>query len=197
MSQKTENRRAALRERLLEAAEIRMARDGVETLRARDLAQDAGCSVGAIYNVFEDLTALAMAVNARTFLKIGQGVAEVSDPDLPPAEHLTRLAHAYLGFARQNTGLWRALFDLNTRTDDDIPSWYTNALDTLFDHIRAPVAQLFPTEDAAGVDLMTRTLFSAIHGVISLGLAQRISAVPDDRIEEMIAKLLRSVSEKS
>ncbi len=196
MSQKTENRRAELRTRLLDAAEVRITTNGARTLRARDLAKDAGCSLGAIYNVFEDMTALVMAVNGRTFLEIGKDVAAVSDPTLSPAEQLTRLSLAYLNFARTHTGRWRALFDLEMGQGDDVPDWYLGALENLFAHINAPVAQLFPDMDEDGVSLMTRTLFSAIHGIVSLGLEHRISAVPDDQIELMISKLLTSVSEK-
>jgi len=40
-------------------------------LRARDFAADAGCSLGAIFNVFDDLNAIVMAVNGRAFRKLG------------------------------------------------------------------------------------------------------------------------------
>jgi len=55
MAGKVEARRAALRDALIHHAEIRIERDGLKNLRARDLAKDAGCALGAIYNVFGDL----------------------------------------------------------------------------------------------------------------------------------------------
>lgn len=196
MSEKTEKRRAALRERLLDAAEIRIAREGLHTLRARDLAGDAECSLGAIYNVFDDLTGLIMAVNGRTFLRIGEQVGAVADPSLPPDEHLIRLSDAYLNFARNNTGAWRALFDLDTGQGDEVPDWYVAALNDLFARINQPVSQLFPNDTDEEIALMSRTLFSAVHGIISLGLENRISAVPESQIEQMIRKLLESIAGK-
>ena len=44
------------------------------------------------------------------------------------------------------------------------------------------------------IDLMTRALFSSVHGMVLLGLERRISAVPLDRIEDMIAVVLRNVT---
>jgi hypothetical protein len=42
--------------------------------------------------------------------------------------------------------------------------------------------------------MMTRTLFSSVHGIVHLGLQRRISGVPIARMEEMIAILLSNVT---
>ena len=55
MAGKVAVRREVLRKSLIDIATQRIARDGLSALRARDLAGDAGCAVGAIYNVFGDL----------------------------------------------------------------------------------------------------------------------------------------------
>ena len=57
---------AALRERLIDAAERTVAANGLAGLRARDLAREAGCAVGTIYNVFEHLDELILCVGWRT-----------------------------------------------------------------------------------------------------------------------------------
>lgn len=195
MSEKTERRKSALREGLVKAAEVRMARDGLRSLRARDLARDAGCSLGAIYNVFDDLNAIIMAVNGRTFLALGQAVTAsmAGAGDETPNQRLIVMSNAYLRFASNNNNLWRALFNLQMTTDGPVPEWYLRAMGQLFAHIAAPLRELFPEKDADGIDLMTRTLFSSIHGIVLLGLARRISGVPVERIEEMMAQLLSQI----
>jgi len=51
------------------------------------LAADAGCSLGATFNVFDDFNAIVMAVNGRAFRKLGASwvgeitVAEVLSPN--------------------------------------------------------------------------------------------------------------------
>src|SRR5580700_10611737 len=63
---KTSDRRTALRRALIAAAERMIDERGHQALRARELAQDVGCALGAIYNVFPDLDALILAVKAQT-----------------------------------------------------------------------------------------------------------------------------------
>ncbi|NSY38437.1 TetR/AcrR family transcriptional regulator [Leisingera sp. ANG59] len=198
MAGKVEARKAALRQKLVEAAEIRIARDGAGALRARDLAQDAGCAVGAIYNVFDDLTAIIMAVNGRTFQKLGAAVeASVAGAEAePPSRRLILMSNAYLHFAVENTKLWRAMFDLRMAAGDAVPEWYMTALDDLFANIARPVGELFPDKDPGEAALMVRALFSAVHGIVLLGLEQRISGVPPERIEQMIAQVLEQIGSR-
>lgn len=193
MATKTQIRREQLRDKLIDAAEQRIARDGLGDLRARDLARDAGCALGAIYNVFEDLNGLTMAVNGRTFRRLGQAVGSSFDGSEAPAQRLIVMSTAYLHFADANTNLWRALFDLQMADDGPVPDWYREALKELFAYIAEPVGQLFPDLDRAELDLMTRALFSSVHGIVTLGLENRISGVPPEQIERMIAQVLSRI----
>lgn len=196
MTTKSQLRREQLREKLIEAAEFRIDRDGLNDLRARDLSKDAGCALGAIYNVFEDLNAIIMAVNGRTFRRLGQEVGSSFDGSEPPVQRLVVMSVAYLNFADQNTNLWRALFDLQMADDGPVPDWYRDALRGLFAYIAEPVGQLFPDLDRVEADLMTRALFSSVHGIVTLGLENRISGVPPDQIERMITQVLSRIGNK-
>jgi len=193
-----QDRHDDLRTRLTDIAEATIRESGLAAVRARDLAGQAGCSVGAIYNVFTDLNGVVMAVNARTFLRLGAGVAEsvAGQGGLTPTERLIRMAHAYLHFAVANPREWRTLFDLQMTTDT-VPAWYLAELQQLFSQIAAPLTELFPDRDAGAIGLLTRTLFSAVHGIVLLGLERRISGLPPERIEDMIALLLRNVASQT
>ncbi|OED49798.1 TetR family transcriptional regulator [Rhodobacteraceae bacterium (ex Bugula neritina AB1)] len=199
MAGKVEARKAALREKLVEAAEIRIARDGAGALRARDLAQDAGCALGAIYTAYDDLNAIIMAVNGRTFRKLGVAVrASVAEADSePPTRRLILMSNAYLHFADANTNLWRALFDLQMQSGGAVPDWYMAALEDLFANIAQPVSELFPDKGAEDAGLMVRALFSSVHGIVLLGLERRISGVPPEQIERMIAQVLNQIGQPS
>ena len=190
MAGRSEARKAALKERLTDLAETRIAAEGAGALRARDLAKAAECSVGQIYNVFPDMNALVMEVNGRTFRRIHARVGASVDKGQPPVDQLIALSRAYLAFAAEERSLWRALFDLET-TEDQAPEWYLRALEELFAHIAVPVAALFPELGREDVGRMTRALFSSIHGIVLLGLERRISAVPEAEIARMIELVLR------
>ena len=63
---KAELRRDQLRQALISASERTVETAGLQGLRARALADEVGCSVGAIYNAVDDLDELILLVNTRT-----------------------------------------------------------------------------------------------------------------------------------
>jgi len=195
MAGKVEARRAQLRETLIDVAEKRIAAGGLHALKARDVAKEAGCALGAIYTHFEDMRALTMAVNGRTFRRLGHDVtvAVQSSATDDPHTNLIVMSHAYLAFASENTALWRALFDLEMSTDGPVPNWYLQELAAVFALIAAPLTQIYPDKTQDQLDLSVRTLFSAVHGIVLLGLEKRISAVPLPQIEAMISDLLADI----
>lgn len=195
MARKTEERREKLRERLTDIAERVIAEQGLPALRARDLAAEAGCSVGAIYTVFEDLEALVMAVNGRTFTRLGAAVAaSVEGHAGSPQARLITMSHAYLHFAAANTPAWRAMFELEMSRESAVPDWYVAEIGRLFQHIAEPLGTIFADWTDHKRELMVRALFSSVHGIVLLGLEKRISGVPLDQIEEMIALVLGNVT---
>ncbi|MFD0978047.1 TetR/AcrR family transcriptional regulator [Tropicimonas aquimaris] len=199
MSAKTDARRDALRTCLVDIAERQISEAGLGALKARRLATEAGCSVGAIYNVFSDLNELTMAVNGRTFRRLGAAIeADLADvPGASPQERLVVMSIAYLRFASENEHLWRCLFDLRVTELDAVPAWYLAALEDLFAVIGGPLREIFPDLSATDIALMTRALFSSVHGIVSLGLEQRISGVPRPQIERMIELILSNLTAQS
>ena len=197
MARNTAKRREDLREKLLDIAEADIRENGLAALRARTLAEQAGCAVGAIYNVFDDMTGLILAVNGRTFRRMGAFVSDEmkEGADTSPTGVLVTIAKAYLSFAIENPNLWRALFEVEMSTEGDVPAWYMDELGRLFSIISTPIAELNPDASASEVDLMTRTLFSSVHGIVLLGLEKRISGVPRERMEDMIEYLLKRVTD--
>lgn len=190
----TEERRDALRLRLIDIVERRIAEQGLDAIKARDVAREAGCALGAIYNVVADMNELVMAVNGRTFKRLGRFVSQsLQGRSDAPQDQLVAMSHAYLHFAAENTQSWRALFDLEMSTESRVPDWYVAELAGLFAIIADPLRRLFPDWSATQIDLMTRALFSSVHGMVLLGLEKRISGVPIPRIEEMITVLLSAV----
>ena len=193
MSEKTQARRAALGEALIEAAERRVVSGGLASVKARDLAQDAGCSLGAIYNVYPDLPTLFMEVNARTFAALDEAISASQRDDAPPRDALVAMALAYLEYATTHTNRWRALFDLDLPDDPALSDWYLTRLRGLFAHIHGALVRLWPDRDAGEIEMMTRTLFSSVHGVVLLGLERRFSNIPPEEVGRMIRGLLAEI----
>ena len=196
MARNTEENRGLLRSTLIDIAERSIAEGGLPAIKARALAQAAGCSVGAIYNVFDDLQDLVLAVNGRTFARLGQRVLAALDGNdaQPPTERLIIIAHGYLDFALDHPRLWRALFDLRMAPDTDVPQWYRDDMRNLFAIIEGPVQECFPDFSERDVALMTRALFSSVHGIVLLGLENRLAAVPREELSHTLRMLLQAAT---
>jgi AcrR family transcriptional regulator len=196
-------RREQLKTALVDAAEAIIARDGLAALRARDLAAAAGCALGAIYNAFDDLDAIVFAVNMRTLAlldrdlgealrhKPAAGRANADDPDLG---RLTRLALAYIEFAAKNGPRWRALFEHRLRDDQTAPPWYIAEQNRIFRLVEDPLRAIRPGLAAGELAQMARTVFSAVHGVVSLGLEQKLGEIPPRRLREQTAAIVMAIA---
>jgi AcrR family transcriptional regulator len=191
MAGKVEIRRAALRDALIQHAQTRITADGLKNLRARDLAEDAGCALGAIYNVFGDLNDLVLAVNAGTFKRLGAAVAEsLADAPQDATQQLIVMSHAYHHFAAENFNTWRALFDIERAPGEAAPDWYLHEMGQLFTYIDAPLSVIFPQHTAETRALLTKALFSSVHGIVLLGLDDASAGVPAAQLDEMISLIL-------
>lgn len=153
-----------------------MAADGLAALRARALAERVGCSVGAIYSVFADLDGIILAVNARTLAQIDRAMAGVG-ATADPVAHLVHLATAYLDYAAGARRRWAALFQHTLGDGRTAPDWYARQQETAFSHVEAPLGRLCPGLPVADRGLLARTLFSAVHGMVALGLDEKVAAM--------------------
>ena len=179
---------------LIEAAERAIAAKGLAGLKTRELAREIGCANGAVYNLVEDMDELILRVGSRTLARLDAALnlAE-SSIDASPTEMLVRIALAYCDFAAGNHELWRALFEHRMTQGKPVPEWALSEQMDLFRHIYRPLAGLFPKRPAAELSVTARTLFSAVHGVVTLGLEQKLIAVPIDALRAEIATIVRAM----
>jgi AcrR family transcriptional regulator len=186
-------RRAKLRERLLDAAAKAVATRGLAGLRARDLAAEAGCALGAIYTAFDDLDELILRVNLGTLERLGAAL-DAALAQAAPQDALLALARAYLAFARREEPSWRALFEHRLPAGAPLPEWYAQARNDLFGRLEAPLAAILPGSDPAARAGLARTLFSAVHGVVALGLEEKLEAMPAERLDSRLEALVRLIA---
>jgi AcrR family transcriptional regulator len=200
---KTAERRKELADELLRVAEKTIRRKGLAGLKARELAGEAGCALGAIYNVFPDLDSLILSVNARTLAAFQKHLAaaglneaaEPSDDIDSNIERIVRLAAAYVDFAEENQLLWRALFEHRMAGRRKIPKWYLEAQKPLFALVEKPLRELEPGLGADELALRARNIFAAIHGVVDLGLTQKLADMPVGVLREQVADIARALAE--
>lgn len=197
MSAKREDKKLKLRENLLSSARTRIAGSGLGSLRARDIAEDAGCALGALYTVFQDLDSLILEINVETMQRIDAIAEAALAGEDDPAQQLKVLGRAYLAFARQNLMLWRALFEHPLAEGKPVPEQYAQNLNGLMLRIATPLAQLQPELTGEALIIRARTLFSAVHGLVWMSLDNRFVGLPaailDAELERFIDLLLKGL----
>jgi AcrR family transcriptional regulator len=187
-------RRAKLRDDLIRAAERSISAGGLAALKTRELAREIGCANGAVYNLVDDMDELVLLVGSRTLRRLDAALTEAESAGPPsPTETLVRIAVAYCDFAAENLELWRALFEHRMTPGKPIPEWAVSEQMDLFRHIFAPLAALLPSRSAAELGVTARSLFSAVHGIVLLGLEQKLIAVPVAALRAEIAVVVRAV----
>jgi len=183
---KREEKRAALKQRLIDAARKHINSAGLSNLRAREVTADAGCALGALYNVFEDIDTLILHVNSLTLHELGEALAASSDEEAGANEKLVALASGYLDFACDHYNLWSALFDHRMPNNVPVPEWHLKEHHVLFEQIAVPVKSLKPTATVDEVQALSKALFAAVHGIVSLSLQERFIAVPRKELRQQL-----------
>lgn len=192
---KTADKRQAQLEALIVAAEKRICDHGLASLKARDLAADIGVALGGLYNIVKDMDDLMLRVTTKTLGRLGEAATKATG-NLPMAtrdqaiDRLVAVAHTYLVFAQENLPLWRMVFEV--RISSPLPEWAKQDQLRLFRHIAEPLHVIMPGLDEAALTVRARTLFAAVHGIITLGLEERLIAVPVPKLAEEIAWLTRA-----
>lgn len=187
-------RRTKLRESLILAAERSVSAGGLAALKTRELAREIGVANGAVYNLVADVDELILLVGSRTLARLDAALTEAESVGPPsPAATLVRIAGAYCDFASENLELWRALFEHRMIPGKPVPEWAVSEQMNLFRHIYVPLAALFPKRSPEELGVTARSLFSAVHGMVLLGLEQKLIAVPIEALRREIATIVTAM----
>jgi AcrR family transcriptional regulator len=184
------DRKQELREKLLSVAREMIAERGLLDFSTRKVADAAGTALGSLYTVFVDVDALVFAVNLESFERLDGLMQEAAAGAATAEEKLSALVWAYLGFARAEPHLWRAMFEHQLPEGRTVPAENLEALAGLMQNIAEPLREVNPELDDAARLTRARTLFAAFHGVISMSLDHRLLGVADEALESELRALL-------
>jgi len=110
------------------------------------------------------------------------------------ATELVRLALAYLDFAAAHTVRWRALFEHRMSEARPLPEWFVEQQHALFAQAARPLAALLPELDRDARRTLSRTLFSAVHGIVALGLEEKLASLPLPELRNQLAATLCAIA---
>lgn len=174
---------AALRDELLDAAEVLLRERGDESLvSVNDVVGAVGVTPPSLYAHFADKATLFVEVHARLMASFGDHLASSSAGIADPVEQLRARGHAYLEFARTHPDSYRALFMSSAAANagDDLPEQlmtttsYADLLTNVEACIEAGDIHVAPEQ----ADLVSRTIWALVHGIASMAITMPLAWEP-------------------
>lgn len=139
-----------------------MAETGFAAFSAREVARRVGYSIGTIYNVFESLDHLLVAINSRTFELWTDYLRDRIENG--GGNRIRSLVEAYFGFAREHPKLWMAIYDHRLPDGMAMPDADMEKRRALTRIVFQEIARQLPARSEADIEHLARSLIATVHG---------------------------------
>lgn len=188
-----ERRRARSRTAILEAAEVVFRARGYEAARVEGIAERADMSVGSIYQHFDGKRGLYLTLVDNALELFTQYMARSEDPAFSPLQRVLAGGDAYLRFHLDHPGAFqflafRAPGEDALADDDALEVRVRDRVGLLLDRFARQIDAAIEAGEARPVDAdrLTRFLWGAWNGVISLRLQPDGLRLSDEEIAETL-----------
>src|SRR6476620_5558273 len=162
-----ERERAARRRLIVTTARKLAEADGWDAVTTRRLSTEIEYSQPVLYKHFSGMEQISDAIAVDGFGELAEAILGARAGADGADDALTRIAHAYLDFARDNPAVYDAMFTRATSlrfAAEDTPP----ALTAAFAELRHVVGLVADEQDA---DALTEVLWAALHGLVTLSRA--------------------------
>lgn len=166
-----------LKAAIINAAEELITESGSAQITLRECARRAGVSPAAPAHHFGNLLGILETVAALGFEDLASAM-ETADIALPPAARLRAMGEAYVRFALRSPGRFRVTFGEKIRPSESSNERLRTAAERAFELLRGEVTRLPACAREPSLVLpQTVLLWSTVHGLATLLLDQRLSAL--------------------
>ena len=162
MGRRSDHTRAELEQLITGAGHTLLAEVGYQRFSAREVAKRIGYSVGTIYNVFESLDDLMLAINGRTFLLWADAITQRLAGAGP--DRIAVLVDSYFDFANTNRNLWLAIYDHRLPPGVPFPERYARQRGVLTRIVEDEIAATLPPATRDRAPELARSLLATVHG---------------------------------
>ncbi|WP_110597865.1 MULTISPECIES: TetR/AcrR family transcriptional regulator [Salinicola] len=162
----------ALHAQVMAACDAWLRENPVHTLSLRSLARDVGCAPSTLLKLYGSFSNLLQYVNIETLDRMGAAVSWLEDAD--PEPQLKALATAYWQFAQHEPHRWQMLFEYPLADEGELDERQSHIIDALFLRVESALKAHQPALDDAAARRMARTLWGSVHGLVQLGLNDRL-----------------------
>jgi AcrR family transcriptional regulator len=178
-----ERERAARRRLIITTARRLAEAEGWDAVTTRRLSTEVEYSQPVLYKHFAGMEQLGDAVAIDGFGELADVIRAARNDTDTAGENLSRVAHAYVDFARDNPAVYDAMFARATNlrfAAEDTPPQLTAA----FAELRHAVGLVGDEQD---VDALTEVFWAALHGLVTLTRTGRLRPGYDsERLELLV-----------
>lgn len=168
-----------------------LAKEGIEGLSLRKVAQRAGVSHSAPYSHFPDKQSLIAAISTEGFNQLYHELeAVISSYPTDPKRQLQQGALAYVQFALNHTDTFKIMFSGVLEKEKEYPAFVEISHKTfqrVVDIVRA--CQEAGLLHSTSAEMMAVAVWGQVHGIIALALEGQIShsVLDHHTIDEVVA----------
>jgi AcrR family transcriptional regulator len=188
IADRRERDRAARRRLIITTARKLAEAEGWDAVTTRRLSTEIEYSQPVLYKHFTGIEQIADAVAIDGFGELADVIRAARSGAGTANDALTRIAHAYLDFARDNPAVYDAMFTcvttLRFAAQDASPR-----LTATFAELRHAVGVVAAEHDA---DALTELVWAALHGLVTLSRAGRLRPGYDsERLQLLVTEFPR------
>lgn len=198
----------AVQETLIKTTLKLMEKGGLETVKARKVAELSDVSVGTIYNLFGNFDGLILAASVKVYEQlqaVGLTAAKRIEADLAGKGlkssrervlyRLSALADTYVDFVADNSNRWNALLAFNRSRGLSGTSDNLQHLADLMDIIVRMLDEVPVWKTQAERRVAARALWSAVHGIVITNFSVSEKEAARARTSALLSVLLGVVAD--
>ncbi|OBF22636.1 TetR/AcrR family transcriptional regulator [Mycobacterium kubicae] len=179
-----ERERSARRQLIITTARKLAEAEGWDAVTTRRLSTEIEYSQPVLYKHFAGMEQIADAIAIDGFGELAEVIRAARRGTGSAGDALTRVARAYLDFARDNPAVYDAMFTRATTlrfAAEDTPPQLTAA----FAELHQAVGLVAEERDA---DTRTEVLWAALHGLVTLGRNGRLRPGHDSERLQLLVR---------
>lgn len=192
MARRSDHSRDELKTLILNESWNIVKQDGFEGLTARKIAKNIGYAPGTIYNLFDSMNDLYLAINARTLDLLYKTLSHsaCNDPNKTPRDNMKTMSLRYMHFAKEHKPYWLMLFNLKLSEEEKLSDWYQEKIDRLFDPLEKLLENTLKTSKHQNKKTAARVLWASVHGLCFLQETGKISIISEQNDSQHMAEYL-------
>ena len=179
IQERRERERAAIRQRIVDAAERIASDEDWDAVTIRAVAAAIEYSPALIYEYFSNKDEILLALMRQGYARLHAVLMKVVDTAKPPANVVEGLGLAYWAFAFESPTLYQLMHGLRGVSFGTIET-PPEAL-ACFEVLRAPIERLMAaagTHECRDSEEQAELYWAFLHGLVSLSMNQRIKGGP-------------------